>query len=392
MRLSACLHILILLLHGIVLSLKQEKIVHCELEALKIGTRLSDIYNGPIEEEEWDIRVHQESLMEHLGFAPWMANGVYKSGGKTPKGIPTSILRERGGWAGLTNVSESPYWGLADSWLYLMGDSTTRQLWGAFATPFNGNNFERNAKQWSRENCDRQYPHRKRHEPPGPFPEEGWGGKCGNNEVTCNIPGFGKNGIISYDWKHFPYEDYDEWLWGENGMWTNNATQQRPSIVSISTGLHTCFHALPPQNGKEANWTMIKNHQQDLRKLMVAINKALNRTKDLPTPQTIVIFTTAGRIHSAPHDPVMDDCIFRFNRIMAKEAHDAGFPVFEREEIERRLLFRSEHFEDFRTIKPHLHLDAPAPAILATSMLSLISCLKGGTLHTPPWRLHEKMC
>ena len=107
-------------------SLLHERLVHCELEALKIGTRLADIYNGPIEDEEWDQRVHQELLMEHLGFAPWMANGVFKSGGKTPKGISTSLLREKGGWAGRSNVSESPYWALADSWLYLMGDSTTR--------------------------------------------------------------------------------------------------------------------------------------------------------------------------------------------------------------------------------------------------------------------------
>ena len=77
------------------------------------------------------------------------------SGGKTPRGVSTNVLRERGGWSGRANVSESPYWALADSWLYLMGDSTTRQLWGAYATPFNGNNFERNAKEWSRENCDR---------------------------------------------------------------------------------------------------------------------------------------------------------------------------------------------------------------------------------------------
>jgi hypothetical protein len=52
--------------------------------------------------------------------------------------------------------------------------------------------------------------------------DEGWGGKCGNNEVTCNIPGFGSEGIISFDWKHFPYEDYDQWLWGESGLWTAN--------------------------------------------------------------------------------------------------------------------------------------------------------------------------
>ena len=73
-------------------GLIEERIVHCEQEALKIGTRLSDIYNGPVEEEEWDIRVHQEMLMEHLGFAPWMANGVYKSGGKTPRGVLELII------------------------------------------------------------------------------------------------------------------------------------------------------------------------------------------------------------------------------------------------------------------------------------------------------------
>lgn len=257
-----------------------------------------------------------------------------------------------------------------------------RQLWGAFATPFNGNNFERNAKEWSRENCDRQFPHRRKHEAHGTYPEEGWRGNCGNNEVTCSIPGFGKDGIISFDWKHFPFEDYDEWLWGENGLWSNNETQKRPTIVSISTGLHTCFHALPPQNGKEANWTMVENHQKDLKKLMVTIKAGLERTKHLG--ETIVIFTTSGRIHSVPHDPIMDDCIYRFNRIVAKEAHDNGFPVLEREEIERRLLFRSEHWEDFRTIKPNLHLDAPSPAIIATSFLSLVACLKGGTLHKPP--------
>ena len=74
-----CVNFLLLNTQG----LKEEKIVHCELEALKIGTRLADIYNGPVEEEEWDIRVHQELLMEHLGFAPWMAEGTWKSGSRS---------------------------------------------------------------------------------------------------------------------------------------------------------------------------------------------------------------------------------------------------------------------------------------------------------------------
>ncbi len=28
----------------------------------------------------------------------------------------------------------------------------------------------------------------------------GWGGKCGLNEVTCHLSGFGSQGKITYDW------------------------------------------------------------------------------------------------------------------------------------------------------------------------------------------------
>ena len=74
--------------------------------------------------------------------------------------------------------------------------------------------------------CARQYPHRKEHPSGGSFPEEGrqcthlaivqikiikyqlfdifleigWGGKCGNNELTCHLSGFGPEGVISFDW------------------------------------------------------------------------------------------------------------------------------------------------------------------------------------------------
>ena len=158
----------------------------------------------------------------------------------------------------------------------MMGDSTQRQIWATFLSPFQSNEFERNAKMWTRENCARQYPHRKKHPSGGHFPEEGehfsmekirvllyiyyresqgfylilkifmtistiicishktyqslsiiiinirhhnhhnhhhnhphnhhhhhhrhhigWGGKCGNNEVTCDLSGFGPKGRVS---------------------------------------------------------------------------------------------------------------------------------------------------------------------------------------------------
>ena len=70
------------------------------------------------------------------------------------------------------------------------------------------------------------------------------------------------------------------------------------------------------------------------------------------------------------------DCIWRFNRMVAQEAHKQGFVVFEREEIERRLLFKSEHYDPTKVLKFALHLENPAPNIIATSLLTLISCLR----------------
>eukprot|EP01038_Epipyxis_sp_PR26KG_P015974 gene15974-21680_t len=191
----------------------------CEYKALSIGSSLADHYNNFDEMTEWDVRIHHDYLVEHLGFAGWIQMGLWKSGGLTASKKHAPTLHQRGGWAGSKNISDSSYWALDNKWLYMMGDSTQRQIWAAFVSPFQNNQFERNAKEWTRENCAKQFPHRKRHESGGHFPDEGWGGKCGNNEVTCDLSGFGSDGKISFDWKHFPYEDYDEWLFSENGRW-----------------------------------------------------------------------------------------------------------------------------------------------------------------------------
>lgn len=61
---------------------------------------------------------------------------------------------------------------MQNKWLYMMGDSTQRQIWATFVSPFQSkfmltvfnvsiltfvnytkdNDFERNAKEWTREN------------------------------------------------------------------------------------------------------------------------------------------------------------------------------------------------------------------------------------------------
>jgi hypothetical protein len=120
---------------------------------------------------------------------------------------------------------------------------------------------------------------------------------------------------------------------------------------------------------------MIKQHEEDLPKLMKAVKTAIERQDTMYGQKTIVIVSTAGR-SSYTSDTRWDQCTWRYNRILAHEAHKHGFAVLEREEIERRLLFKSEHYFETRTTKPVLHLEAPSPQIVATSLLTLISCLR----------------
>jgi hypothetical protein len=117
---------------------------------------------------------------------------------------------------------------------------------------------------------------------------------------------------------------------------------------------------------------MVTQHEVGIQKMMKAIRVAIDR---IPAhlPRTTVIIQLPGR--SGGSDNRIDGCSRRFNRISAREAHLQGFTVFEREEIERRLLFKSEYYPDHRSIKPLLHLENPSPNIVGTSLLGLITCL-----------------
>lgn len=130
---------------------------------------------------------------------------------------------------------------------------------------------------------------------------------------------------------------------------------------------------------------MIKRHESDIATMVAKINEAIHRTP-ANMSRTTVIFQLPGRAGGS--DYRQDHCSREFNRILAKEAHKGGFTVIEREELERRYLYKSEFFADFRSVKPNLHLEAPAPNIVATSLLGLIGCLqRNGTDGTAKYRL-----
>lgn len=353
----------------------------CEYDALKLGTELADVYNAPDLSHDWFQRVYQNELVEKLGFAPWMANGIPGSG-KTLSGQNANELQKKSKWVG-SSMDTSPYSILNHKWIYMFGDSTTRQVWASFAAPFKGNNFERNAKEWTRSYCNKQE-HRKRHGDHGHFDDEGWRGPCGKNEVTCHISGYGDEGLLSYDWKHFPFEDYDEYMWGEQGPWIAGFPGEgtrRPDLLTIQFGLHSCWHAIPEglysKHLNATNEEMIKNQISDISKLFAAVRAAMDsQPKDQSSqrkPTTVVVLTSGftglgeGGLHT-------DACILRLNRATTKAAHAYGFVVLDRGEIERRFLHKSAFAEDV-TVPIEMHLIQPAQNIVATTLLEIYQCV-----------------
>jgi hypothetical protein len=196
------------------------------------------------------------------------------------------------------------------------------------------------------------------------------------NEVTCHVSGYGEGGLLTFDWKHFPYEDYDNSVWGERGPWQINNSERRPDILTIQTGLHTCWHSNPQglysKELTEVNQTMVDSHIADIPRLMTSIRKAIERPT-LANKTTMVIVLTSG-FAGFPNTSSVDECILRVNRAMADAAHKEGFAVLERGEIERRIMFKSA-----QAPKPYLtndmHLPQPAQNIVATCLLHLMSCL-----------------
>lgn len=363
-------------------AFSKEHITKCEIDAMRLGSSLGDVFNGPVDARDWSERMHQNFIAKHLGFAPWLSSGL-KGSGKTLTNDDINMIREEHGWVG-HNSTDSPYAVLNKKWIYMFGDSTTRQIWASFAASFQGNNFERNAKEWTRQYCNKQG-HRVNHPKGGVFPEEGWEGPCGVNEVTCYVSGYGDGGLLTFDWKHFPYEDYDEHIFGENGIWHSDPIKagpdagRRPDLFTLQSGMHTCWHAHPDgfysKGLTEFNQTMYDAHVRQLDTLYAKTREAVNRRSESgKEPATKVVVLTSGAVYKTHGTTSLDECILRFNRKSTDLAHKYGFAVLDRGEIERRFMYKSL-YSDNAFIQEDMHLPMPAQTIIATCLLNMFTCL-----------------
>ncbi len=355
----------------------------CEFYALRYGSEIADVFNAPdLHDTDSMERVSQDFIVENVGFAPWIAEGL---SGTTLTGKDSRQVHEQGKWRGQKKVDSSPYAILNHKWIYMLGDSTTRQIWASYAAPFRENNFERNAKEWTRHYCNKQE-HRKHHPKNGHFDDEGWRGPCGVNEVTCHVSGYGYGGLLTFDWKHFPFEDYDEFFWDNStGPWFKESDfrgeNRRPDLLTIQFGLHSCWHAvnegLYSTHLNETNHKMIAQHKADIWKLMAAVRQSVDHQRQTnPTKynHTTVIVLTSGGTGYGLQTIKTDVCVQEMNRITTDAAHTYGFAVLDRGEIERRFMYKSL-FSDNPLFPNEMHLLQPVQNIIATTLLHLYSCI-----------------
>ena len=156
--------------------------------------------------------------------------------------------------------------------IFLYGDSTMRQLLGAAlrASPSLEGNYSfdelkemvRNAETAE---CTPQAPHRK------PFVSGGSLGvaKFARNEVTCSFS-ISPTVNITYDWKHFMWEDYDLYLFGPGGYFATLPQHQHPKMLVINFAHHPCSHTTGPTGTHNA--TLQAQFLAEVPTFMAAVN------------------------------------------------------------------------------------------------------------------------
>jgi len=181
--------------------------------------------------------------------------------------------------------------------------------------------------------------------------------------------------------KHLPFDEYDQWLFGKEGPWSASSTTGKsssdryPDVLVIEVGHSVCTHPTDPAAEPNLDKDKLIEH---LTSLFDGVKGAILRpaVSVEPAQRTTVILSTAPRVTGANH--ATDRCVYKLNRILAREAHRHGFVVLEREEIEHRLMFKQEASEDLKELIPMP--EPPTHHVLATSLLSMISCLaRNGT-------------
>ena len=111
---------------------------------------------------------------------------------------------------------------------------------------------------------------------------------------------------------------------------------------------------------------------RSLERYVKLIKFRLEQLKKNDFSSPTIIFVTSSTSF-LPSSSSLKHCILNLNRLMSKYAHKNNFYVFEREEIERRF------YDNSKVYDIALY---PLSEVVSTCLLSMISCIKGGSLKT----------
>lgn len=189
--------------------------------------------------------------------------------------------------------------------------------------------------------------------------------------MSCNTTGFGTQGLFTYHNHETLLEDYvpntlshllslDSFTSSDSGI---NASSQQYFLLQV--GYKTCFAPFndsttyPPDSYIPQIEAKVKPFFQELFSVMNSSN---------------VIVSLPGRSFSDHNNRVADVCTWKLNRMITHQAHLHGWMVLEREEIEHRLVLKSDYVEE--PLRSTVSMMAfPAPQMISASLITMLHCL-----------------
>lgn len=151
----------------------------------------------------------------------------------------------------------------------------------------------------------------------------------------------------------------------------------KPDILVGQFGFAACNE---PYNNTKHTEAMISKAERNIPPLL---NSFVISTSQYSNVSTYSGKTNSRNIVSLASRSIFSDhrsevCTWKLNRMLAYEAHAHNVVVLEREEIEHRLLFRSEQTENPLVRSSYL-LETPAPQIVTASLLSILTCIENNS-------------
>ncbi|CAK0784612.1 hypothetical protein CVIRNUC_007816 [Coccomyxa viridis] len=195
----------------------------------------------------------------------------------------------------------------SNQWVYFLGDVTVRQMYGEFAATMHRSQLGQDVGEplhHSQHSCSSQPERRLGYQPP---PDDAT--PCNLNEKTCTKhfarTSMGSNVTVTYDWKHFMYEDHDRALfdsWQQKGG---------PHYVVVSPGGHDCYH-----NPEDYEYHSVE---------------AVRLAKHLHMLPAIVIWVDQNPMSFAVHGKPALHCLLHVNSVAHAQAKELGFFMFSRQ-------------------------------------------------------------